>query len=159
VPIDKDGTTAVAKDRRCLACHVTPQSAYDADKFDERGVAKVVDEEWRFGVGCEACHGRATLWREKHYQDKWKKNKVAVAEKEKLGFNDLSDRRKRALVCAGCHVGSPADDAKKLPLRDMNHDHVAAGHPRLTFEFVSFLANLPPHWHEKNRGQDAIAKA
>src|SRR5262249_8237681 len=51
VPIDKDGTTAVAKDRRCLACHVTPQSAYDADKFDERGVAKVVDEEWRFGVG------------------------------------------------------------------------------------------------------------
>lgn len=155
----KDGVTAVAKDRRCLACHATPQSAYDTKAFDEKGVAKQVDAEWQFGVGCESCHGRGTKWRELHYQEDWKKK--SAEDKEKLGFNDLSDLRKRALVCAGCHVGAPADDTKKLPLRDMNHDHVAAGHPRLMFEFLSFLCNEPPHWKEKekNAGKEVFARA
>jgi hypothetical protein len=31
---------------------------------------------------------------------------------------------------------------------DMNHDLIAAGHPRLAFEFASYLANLPKHWDE-----------
>jgi hypothetical protein len=29
---------------------------------------------------------------------------------------------------------------------DVNHDLIAAGHPRLTFEFEAQLANLPAHW-------------
>lgn len=150
--------TAVTRDRRCLACHATPQSV-SLENFNDRGIADKVHPEWQTGVGCESCHGRATAWRERHYLDKWKTNKVSAAEKEKYGYNDLTDLRKRAMVCAGCHVGAPADDAKKLPLRDMNHDHVAAGHPRLMFEFVSFMSNLPPHWSEKDKGKEVFAEA
>src|SRR4051794_4544962 len=143
---DKDGEpNAVAKDPRCLACHVTPQAA-DL-KQNEHGAR----DEWQFGVGCEGCHGRASGkdgWLHRHYRDKWTTNKTPAAEKKKYGLNDLSDLRERALVCAGCHVGAPADDTKMLPLRDMNHDHVAAGHPRLMFEFAAFLANEPKHWLE-----------
>jgi hypothetical protein len=154
---DAKGDLPVTRDRRCLACHATPQSAYDQAQFDEHGVAKQVDPEWQFGVGCEACHGRANHWREAHYQEDWKKK--SAKEKEAAGFNDLSDLRKRAMVCAGCHVGAPENKEKKLPLRDMNHDHVAAGHPRLMFEFVSFLSNEPPHWLEKNQEPDRFARA
>jgi hypothetical protein len=56
----------------------------------------------------------------------------------------------RAEVCAGCHVGAPADAARGLPERDVTHDLVAAGHPRLMFEFRSFLARMPQHWTEKD---------
>jgi hypothetical protein len=31
----------------------------------------------------------------------------------------------------------------------VNHDLIAAGHPRLAFEFVSHLDRMPPHWSEK----------
>jgi hypothetical protein len=34
----------------------------------------------------------------------------------------------------------------------VNHDLIAAGHPRLNFEFAAFLANMPPHWVEDTRG-------
>ena len=33
--------------------------------------------------------------------------------------------------------------------RDVNHDLIAAGHPRLNFEFAAFSTNLPPHWNTK----------
>jgi hypothetical protein len=31
----------------------------------------------------------------------------------------------------------------------VNHDVIAAGHPRLNFEFSAFLDNMPDHWDEK----------
>ena len=34
-------------------------------------------------------------------------------------------------------------------MRDVNHDLIAAGHPRLSFEFSAYLDNMPPHWDEK----------
>jgi hypothetical protein len=34
----------------------------------------------------------------------------------------------------------------------VDHDLIAAGHPRLNFEFAAFLANMPPHWFEDTRG-------
>jgi hypothetical protein len=54
-------------------------------------------------------------------------------------------------MCTGCHVGAAADQEKNLPLRDVNHDLIAAGHPRLNFEFSTYMANLTPHWVEKDR--------
>src|SRR5262249_48335933 len=33
-----------------------------------------------------------------------------------------------------------------VPVRDVNHDLIAAGHPRLNFEFAAFQANMPKHW-------------
>jgi hypothetical protein len=64
-------------------------------------------------------------------------------------MNDLSDLSIRARICAGCHVGSPPitdEDGKGMPARDVNHDLIAAGHPRLAFELSSYQANMPPHW-------------
>jgi hypothetical protein len=64
----------------------------------------------------------------------------------------------RAGVCAGCHIGAPADAKRGIPVRDMNHDFIAAGHPRLMFEFGSFLANVPKHWKEKDTAADFEAR-
>src|SRR5437870_3137050 len=61
----------------------------------------------------------------------------------------LSDPKVRAETCAGCHVGAPA--GLGAPLRDMNHDLIAAGHPRLNFDYATYLRALPPHWAEKDR--------
>jgi hypothetical protein len=61
----------------------------------------------------------------------------------------LFDLGVRAETCAGCHIG--ALRSFDIPLRDVNHDMIAAGHPRLNFEFATYLRKLPPHWKEKNR--------
>jgi hypothetical protein len=44
----------------------------------------------------------------------------------------------QAELCAGCHVGGPG--------RDVDHDLIAAGHPRLDFELHAYLDALPKHW-------------
>ena len=45
----------------------------------------------------------------------------------------------RARLCARCHVGEGA--------ADVNHDLIAAGHPRLAYEFAAMMADLPErHW-------------
>ncbi len=36
----------------------------------------------------------------------------------------------------------------------MNHDMIAAGHPRLTFDFAGYLAQLPPHWNSSKHAGD-----
>jgi hypothetical protein len=63
----------------------------------------------------------------------------------------LYDLGERAMNCAGCHVGAPADPERGLPVRDMNHDMIAAGHPRLNFDFAEYVRRLPKHWQEKDR--------
>src|SRR5262249_14971856 len=34
---------------------------------------------------------------------------------------------------------------------EVNHDLIAAGHPRLNFEFATYMRAMPPHWHERDR--------
>jgi hypothetical protein len=55
----------------------------------------------------------------------------------------------RARTCTACHVGSGN--------RDVNHDLIAAGHPRLNFEFDTYLANLPRHWQPERDKERASA--
>jgi hypothetical protein len=51
----------------------------------------------------------------------------------------------RAERCVACHVGTPGTD--------VNHDLIAAGHPRLNFEFGVYHANMPHHWDDaKDKG-------
>jgi hypothetical protein len=69
------------------------------------------------------------------------------AQKKELGLQDTKSLANRAALCAGCHVGEHSDDG--LIVRDVNHDLIAAGHPRLNFEFSAFLDNMPDHWDEK----------
>jgi hypothetical protein len=113
----------------CLKCHATPTG-------DGSPLAKVLLAD---GIGCESCHGPAEKWRTTHYQRSWKS--LSEAEKEKLDFFPTKDVGRRIEMCAGCHVGNAE--------KDVNHDLVAAGHPRLNFEYTAYHHLLTPrHWQE-----------
>src|SRR5262249_26191321 len=107
--------------------------------------------------GCEACHGPARDWLVEHRDASWRRQDART--KEKAGMNALAGLADRALVCAGCHIGAPADPARGLPLRDMTHEFIAPGHPRLMFEFGAYLANDRRHWGEKDTRWDSEARA
>ena len=118
------------KEARCLNCHVTTEKSEDLQLLPASHA--VAD-----GVGCESCHGPAKQWLGLHSTIEWQG--LSPGAKSSLGFVDTTtDLAGRAQLCANCHVGSPG--------RDVNHDLIAAGHPRLNFEFSAFHANLPKHW-------------
>ena len=108
----------------CIGCHATG-----------RGTAA------RDGVSCESCHGPAGDWLVAHTLPGWR------AAGNTLGMVDLADPFVCAQQCAGCHVGGPPT-ADGLP-REVSHDLIAAGHPRLTFELRSFKQAEPPHWRDR----------
>jgi hypothetical protein len=113
------------KDARCLACHANP----GIDKGDKPELVTLRAE----GVSCEACHGNAEHWLHTHTRAKLT---------DRHGLTELNDLGSRAKTCAGCHVGGTGD---------MNHDMIAAGHPKLNFEFASHLTRMPKHWLERDR--------
>ena len=131
------------KDARCLACHTTSTTFQNPT-------------ELRLGVSCEACHGPASGWLTEHMTADWRK--LTSEQKQTKGMIPTAHVKARAEACAACHVGAPD--------KDVNHDLIAAGHPRLNFEFSSYMANLPPHWnarpqaaHDWAIGQVEAAKA
>src|SRR5204863_9814216 len=94
-------------DQRCLACHATPQAAWQADASKEPDLPTL---NWRLaGVGCEACHGPAVVegksWMVAHASKEWRKK--SADDRAASGFNDLSNLTTQAQVCTGCHVGAP----------------------------------------------------
>jgi hypothetical protein len=130
-------------DLRCLACHTNPSFAAPESPF-----ASLRAE----GIGCEACHGNSSGWL--HAHTTWTASQRDRAY-EQTGMAKLYDLGERAAACAGCHVGAPADfPVKGYPVRDMNHDMIAAGHPRLNFDFADYQRRLPPHWQEQDRSPD-----
>jgi hypothetical protein len=102
------------------------------------------------GVGCESCHGAAGRWLGPHTAIGWRQKKRS--EKEKLGLRDTKTLMRRAQICSGCHVGACCGEG--LPTREVNHDLIAAGHPRLNFELAAYLDNMPAHWDEKEENED-----
>jgi len=123
---------------RCLACHSTPRP---------ETVLKTTGWMNPDGVGCESCHGSARKWLGPHTTDEWKS--VSPIDRHDIyGFTDTKDLVRRIELCAGCHVGQDARDG--LPARDVNHDLIAAGHPRLNFEFTAYQENQPKHWTPKD---------
>jgi hypothetical protein len=133
--------TTAESDVRCLACHTSPSIAAGPSTPE---VARVRMD----GVGCDACHtspGRSTAeWVDAHKSGTPADLTRCYGE---LGMKPLNSTKVRADVCAGCHVGAPAGDG--LPVREVTHDLIAAGHPRLNFDYATFLASMPPHWTEK----------
>lgn len=89
------------------------------------------------GVSCEGCHGPAEKWLDPHKNYDWQFK--SPEEKAALGFVNTDKLTNRARMCAECHIGS--ED------KEVNHDLMAAGHPRLTFEMSAYFDNLPPHWN------------
>lgn len=127
-----DGETNVAPyhDQRCLSCHSTTF----AEPRDEAGAV------YSDGVGCEACHGPAERWLGPHVA-----GRLSPATRTKLGIWNTDQLHSRTRICADCHVGGAG--------REVNHDLIAAGHPRLQFEMGAYLEALPKHWDEsRDRG-------
>ena len=112
----------------CLNCHSPATTVTETVPRRER---LPID-----GVSCEQCHGPAEHWLTAHVRKDW--HARSLEEKLRLGYRDLSDVLTRANLCVDCHVGGPG--------RDVNHDLIAAGHPRLFFELSAFHANWPKHW-------------
>lgn len=116
------------KDTLCLSCHVNPdiETANHHERFARAD-----------GVGCESCHGASERWLSVHHTDSWRS--MSAEAKQREGMMNTKDIAVRAQVCVRCHVGWR--DA------DVNHDLIAAGHPRLRFEYGAYLANYPArHW-------------
>lgn len=138
---------AATADVRCVACHTNPALAAK-DNWDKADKIALRSE----GVSCEACHGAAGGWQGAHYGSAFKADRAKSYVEH--GMEPLYDMGARAVACAGCHVGAPAQiegGKEVVPVRDMNHDMIAAGHPRLNFDFADYQARLPRHWQEKQR--------
>jgi len=123
-------TVKAEQDGLCLKCHNLP------DATD--GGRSAATAAQATGVGCESCHGPARKWLETHYHEDFQKL-TADQKHERYGLVALDTAERRAGACVACHVG----DATK----EVNHDLIAAGHPRLNFELATFLADMPEHWN------------
>ena len=117
------------KDPRCLACHATTEAV------GRETNPEIISD----GVSCESCHGAASTWLSRHYE-----STPDAARRKDIGMSETKNLFERAKICASCHVGSPGPDSSHG--RDVNHDLIAAGHPRLQFEMSAFLLALPKHW-------------
>lgn len=140
VPKPTGGFLKATEYDRCLACHTDPQLV------GQPGVPESVLAQ---GIGCETCHGNAERYLRDHTT--WRTPADRAAGYAATGMAPLHDLGRRAAACAGCHVGAPAGDGSSVR-RDMNHDMIAAGHPRLDgFDFAEAQLRLTPHWFEKDR--------
>jgi hypothetical protein len=130
------------KNSRCLACHATPRPEAEARE------AAWINQD---GVGCESCHGPSGDWLGAHTSESW--YKMSEFSPDQRGFRNIKNLVRRAEICVDCHVGRPVreSDSTESALPEVNHDLIAAGHPRLAFELSAYQANMPPHWREKDR--------
>lgn len=121
--------------RQCLACH----------SVQAESKAPLPKDILADGVGCAACHGDATEWESRHFLPEWKT--LSHDERVALGYRDLGSPLDRAGTCVKCHVGA-AD-------REVDHDLIAAGHPRLFFELSAHQRLWPRHWSPRGKAEAA----
>jgi len=119
--------------KQCLACH----------SMQDQSRSSLPAEVLADGVGCASCHGDSADWQQLHTQPVWKQ--LSSHERESLGYRDLSGTVARVRNCLPCHVG----DAE----HEVNHDLIAAGHPRLFFEFAAYQRLWPRHWSPRNKAE------
>jgi len=123
-----------ALEQHCIGCHATPAPQSEASAA-----------HYAVGVQCESCHGAAGDWLHTHYQTGF--------HRDTSGFVDTKDLNRRAETCMKCHVG-PSDAATSSQAVD--HDLIAAGHPRLAFELHSYFESLPAHW-DRQKDESRVA--
>ncbi len=141
------------QDERCLACHTNPTTVFSPGTccVDERPEAWVLRGD---GVSCEACHGDAGPWLTAHtaWNGRGTEDLSNYVTHKMTRLHEASDR---AAVCVSCHVGAPADAGRGLPRREVTHEMLASGHPRLAFEQATYQQALPPHWSKSVRDNPA----
>jgi hypothetical protein len=128
---------------KCIGCHATQPGGSSPANL----VHQASPEAYWQGVSCESCHGPASRWLDQHYLKSWAASAAAQRTNvaQQTGFEDTKRLDQRADVCLKCHLG-PQQIGEQV--YDVNHDLIAAGHPRLAFELHAYLANLPKHWAE-----------
>lgn len=107
----------------CLDCHA------DNVPAARRGEEFQISD----GVGCEACHGGAERWIESHAEEG-----ATHADNLARGMYPTENAEARAQLCLSCHLGTEEKFA--------DHDIMAAGHPRMSFELTIFTDLQPPHY-------------
>jgi len=153
------------RDARCLACHAHPDVArkaaeQQAEIWNNEALANEFDRAAvrGTGVGCESCHtssGHATSeylkehvnWGPTARSDNTWKSADNLDMWARSGLAPLTRLDVQSDLCASCHVGSAGSAVE--PVRDCNHDIMAAGHPRLLYEAATYQLRLPPHWNQK----------
>ncbi len=113
----------VTQDRRCTVCHVAGSPDQELKRMD--------------GVACEACHGPAVKWLGPHTKPDSHEQSV------KDGMTDTRDPVVRVKMCLACHLGVPGQQG--VPGQEVDHELIAAGHPDLPFELVTFSVAQPSH--------------
>ncbi len=126
--------TDVRQIEACLNCHSVPGKGADSHLY-----SRETD-----GVTCVACHGTHADWVEKHPRAAKEWRDLDRQDKERrFGMTDLWNPVRRALVCAGCHIGNHAEG------KVITHAMYAAGHPPLpSFEAATFCNLKPRHWQD-----------
>jgi hypothetical protein len=127
------GIGAAHRARQCLACHST-----QAESEEPLPPGVLAD-----GVSCGSCHGDATRWIAVHHLPAWKQ--LDPESRSALGYRELADATARVRNCIPCHVGDAS--------REVDHDMIAAGHPRLAFEFAAYQRLWPRHWSPRHKAE------
>ena len=109
---------------RCIGCHATSQKP-------EAPIETLA------GVTCGSCHpSDSAEWTAGHYLSTFPAKSTV----------DGASPAARGDLCSSCHLGPKRASGRVF---DVNHDLIAAGHPRMLFELDSLLANYPKHWDER----------
>lgn len=126
------GIADVSKDNACLACH-----AVVVDQSKQGRGFRIED-----GVSCDACHGPSNAWVDEHWRNRdWRSGIDPLTKEREFGFLNVRDARRRAALCASCHVGNVSEG------KFVTHAMFAAGHPPLpSFEIDTFAEVEPRHW-------------
>ena len=122
--------------QQCLACH----------SMQSESRQPLPPEVLADGVGCGSCHGDSSAWQQIHYLPEWKR--LSTTQRESLGYRDLSTVPTRVQNCIPCHVGDGS--------QEVNHDLIAAGHPRLFFEFAAYQQLWPRHWTPAGKAESQV---
>ncbi len=117
--------------RECLICHA-PSAVQTTERSD-------FSTRLSEGVSCESCHGPARQWIGLHHTTEWKQPELWTSDrKSQTGFRETKSLLARIHLCVDCHVGNAG--------QSVTHDFIAAGHPRLVFEYSAHQSQMPVHW-------------
>jgi hypothetical protein len=114
---------AASEQRVCLDCHALAVPAGSQQRRLE------IED----GISCESCHGPASGWFESHRAEGDTHARSVAA-----GMTDLRDLGVRSALCLSCHLGAGG--------KTVDHELIAAGHPRLSFELDNYTEAMPAHW-------------
>jgi hypothetical protein len=141
--------------KNCQSCHnLKPARERRSESFSRQLLSSKASVTSSEGVSCEACHGPAERWLGQHFVPEFRR--LTAEQKADYGMCDTKDLLVRAALCAECHVGSAGSPPDGIPLREVNHDMIAAGHPALRFELAAYHDLLPKHWnHDAEKARHA----